>query len=357
MCSETRGPARRALPLACFALLAPLALACGKQGDPRPRPRPVPQPANDLALRLRGGELLVEASYPRATVAGLPLEGLAAATLYEVATPAGSDGQPPELREPEYAALARPVVELSGAALDEAIVGDTLRLRHALPPAALEGKEARIYALRTTERRGLASPWSNRVALVPRAAPPAPGGLAVTPEKEGVALAWSAAPEAQGYVVLRREATERDWGAPLATLPATALAFFDRSARYGTRYVYTVLALAQSAPPIESAPQSAREVDYRDLFPPQPPTELRALAVAGDVRLVWEASPDADLAGYRVERSVGGGGWTILGGLVSGTDAVDRTAPTAGVVRYRLAAVDRAGNASRPIEPVEIVLP
>ena len=70
MCSDRR---RRALSLASFAALAALLVACGKQGDPAPRPRAIPQAANDLVLRQRGGELLFEASYPKTTVAGLPI--------------------------------------------------------------------------------------------------------------------------------------------------------------------------------------------------------------------------------------------------------------------------------------------
>ena len=82
MCSERRlRPVTRAARFAA-ALLA--FVACGKQGDPQPRPRAVPQAANDLVVRQRGAQLLFEVGYPKATVAGLPLQGLTSATLYEV---------------------------------------------------------------------------------------------------------------------------------------------------------------------------------------------------------------------------------------------------------------------------------
>ena len=64
--------------LALFAVLTrallPLA-ACGKKGDPMPAPRTIPQAANDLKVRQRGLEVVAEFGYPKATVAGLPLDG------------------------------------------------------------------------------------------------------------------------------------------------------------------------------------------------------------------------------------------------------------------------------------------
>jgi hypothetical protein len=212
--------------------------------------------------------------------------------------------------------------------------------------------------VRTKEIRGLASPWSNVVGIVPRVTPPPPGALAVTPKKQGVELTWTEAAGAFGYSVLRRDATDPSWGAPLATLPATAVDFVDRGALYGSRYVYTVVSLAQLTPPIEGAPQSAREVDYRDVFPPEPPTELRALLLGNQVRLVWEASPDADLRGYRVQRAVAGGEFTsVVGGYATGSDLTDPSPPPHSVLRYRLIAVDQAGNSAPPTEPVELTVP
>lgn len=212
--------------------------------------------------------------------------------------------------------------------------------------------------MRTKERGGLSSPWSNAIGLVPRTTPKPPGAIVVKPQKNGVELSWTAAEGAVGYAVLRREATDPNWGAPLATLPSNATSFVDRGALYGTRYVFTVLSLAQLEPPIESAPQSASEIDYRDLFAPAPPTELRALFVAGQVRLVWEASQDADLRGYRVERSVAGGPFaTALASLATGGDATDPNPPARTTLRYRLVAIDQVGNPSPPTEPVELSVP
>lgn len=428
MCSDRRlRVLSNALRLALPLIVVLLALsACGKRGDPQPRPRAVPQKANDLVVRQRGLELQFEVGYPKATVAGLPLDGLASVTLFEAIVPALVDGKAPTLGDTELGGLARPVLELTGPALDEAVAGDRLRFRLELPETALAPplpaappqtapsaapttpaaaatttapapvtpelpasvppapavplpiatapaaatapatagattappEQARLYAVRTKELGGLSSPWSNVVGLVPRVTPPPPGSLVVKPQKEGVELTWSEATGAVGYAVLRRDATDPRWAGPLMLVPGGVLTFLDRGAAYGSRYIYTVLSMAQLEPPIESAPQSAREVDFRDVFPPAPPTDLRALLMGNQVRLVWEASPDADLSGYRVERSVNGGPFgTALAGLVTGSDATDPNPPASSTLRYRLTAVDQTGNPSAPSEPVEVSVP
>ena len=89
----------RALPgallsAALVATLLPLA-ACGKKGDPMPAPRTIPQAATDLKVRQRGLEVVAEFGYPKATVAGLPLQGLDQVTLYALERPVAAPAPAP----------------------------------------------------------------------------------------------------------------------------------------------------------------------------------------------------------------------------------------------------------------------
>jgi fibronectin type 3 domain-containing protein/predicted small lipoprotein YifL len=346
--------------MAAALLALPLALAaCGKKGDPVPPARVVPQTVSDLALRQRGDRVLLEFTHPKTTAAGLPLAGLASVTLLELTRPVPPAGQPVTVLDAELAG-AVPVVELAGESLAAALVGDRVRVETALPSPAPEPPVARVYAVRTRAIEGELSGFSNRVALVPEPAPPAPEDLEVRAEKSGVALSWTApAGTVAGYAVYRRPADSADWGAPLAIVPAAATWFTDGTARYGARYVYTVLALARTEPPIESAPRAEREIDYRDRFPPEVPTGLRAVALPAAVRLLWEASPDIDLAGYQIERAVGAGEWAPVGkAAILGLEYSEAAPAASGeTVRYRVVAIDREGNVSAPSAEAEVRLP
>jgi hypothetical protein len=64
--------------------------------------------------------------------------------------------------------------------------------------------------------------------------------------------------------------------------------------------------------------------------------------------LTWNPSPEADLAGYKVYRSVGTGPLTLLNSVPKGTTTfVDDPIPNIdGDIGYALTAIDVAGNES-----------
>jgi hypothetical protein len=319
-------------------------------------------------------------------MAGLPLAGVESATVYQAPWPAPVAGEKVTITDADLEKGAKPAHVLEGAELAAAVAGGKLRFRLPLPegipaappaappaalattPAATPGAPASaapatapvaakawIYAVRTKAKGGELSPFSNAVLLVPQPVPPTPTELTVTAKKEGVALHWTApAGSIAGIVVLRREASTPDWGDSLAVLPGGASDHLDRTAAFGTRYVYTVISRSAAIPPVESAPTSEREVDYRDVFAPVAPTALRAVGIAGEVRLVWEASPDSDVAGYLIERADGAGDFVRLTSKpVDAVEFSDRSAPVATALRYRAIAVDREGNTSEPSEIAE----
>jgi predicted small lipoprotein YifL len=350
---------RRPRSLVALALLAALPLAaCGKKGDPMPPPRAVPAAVKDLALVQRGDQVLLDFGHPQATVAGLTLPALESVTLYELDKPAPAAGQALAVA-PQELAGAKSVVELTGADLAAAITGDRIRLAWKLPQPLPEPAVARAFAVKTKALHGAASDFSNVASLVPKPAPTAPAELEVEARKDGVEVTWSAAADATaGYAILRRDAQSAQWGPALAHADKDATSWLDRSARYGQRYVYTVLSLAARDPDVESAQRSESEVDYVDRFAPAAPAAPRALALPGEVHLIWEASPDADVVGYRLERASAQGDFAPVGpATISGLEFVDSGLAPESLWRYRVLAVDNAGNASPPSPPVEVQVP
>ncbi|WP_460787086.1 malectin domain-containing carbohydrate-binding protein [Microbacterium insulae] len=94
---------------------------------------------------------------------------------------------------------------------------------------------------------------------------------------------------------------------------------------------------------------NALPVASSDTTAPAAPAAPTGTADATGVNLSWTASTDADLIGYRVERSAASTGpWTNVSGtgLVSGTTFRDTTAGPAATTHYRVVAVDASGNAT-----------
>ncbi|WP_144268104.1 PA14 domain-containing protein [Demequina sp. NBRC 110055] len=86
-----------------------------------------------------------------------------------------------------------------------------------------------------------------------------------------------------------------------------------------------------------------------DATAPAAPAAPTGEADSSGVDLTWAASADADLMGYRVERSAfAAGPWTSASGtsVVTGTTFRDTGAPSAAATFYRIVALDATGNAT-----------
>jgi len=141
--------------------------------------------------------------------------------------------------------------------------------------------------------------------------------------------------------------------------PGAALAFRDQEPANGVPYRYWLTAVDVAGR--ESAPSPPVTARARDLTPPAAPTELAVRNGDGAVTVTWRLSPEADVAGYHIERSTG---------LSRPYTRLDRALiPAAGPIWtdsvaggrqyfYRVLAVDSTGNASAPsnsiaAEPVD----
>ncbi len=136
----------------------------------------------------------------------------------------------------------------------------------------------------------------------------------------------------------------------------------DPGAAVGETYVYRVqrvrtVAVGGHTVAVRGPMSEPVEVRMRDVFPPGAPTGLAGIPACVEgklgVDLSWEANGESDLAGYFVYRAEGldGAAWTKR------MERPERPleAPAfrdpdvgGGGVRYRVTAVDRAGNESAP---------
>jgi hypothetical protein len=95
----------------------------------------------------------------------------------------------------------------------------------------------------------------------------------------------------------------------LTPAPTATTSFRDDRFEVGVERCYAVSTVATTgAVSIESPMSKPTCVEAVDTFPPSAPTKLEAVASEGAISLIWEASPEPDVAGYLVLRGEAGSG-------------------------------------------------
>ncbi len=357
-------------------MVATLALtyACGKRGDPLPPLRRTPPGVSGLRIAQDGYQLEISCTAPRASVDGVPLTVLSVEILR-----ADGEGELDKVGQ-------RKVLE--------AAPGGVVREFVPLPDP---GTTVRVAARVLT--KGGASTRTPPVSFTVQPPPSSPTNLRATLGAEGVSLAWegerpppvprptpspaaeklaraspspaaSPAPPASpspppgpppfpgGFWVYRRSGAEASYGRPLSSAPTEARAFDDKTVAIGAEVCYVVRAVASVDPLVESASSNQDCVTVRDVTPPATPTGLGVLAREGTLEVSWSPAGDRDLVLYRLYRATPGGGFERLTEVVPGeTTYVDKDVRPGLDYRYRLTAVDGAGNESPPSPPAAGRLP
>ncbi len=346
---------RWTLGLLLLAVAGASFAGCGKEGPPLPPLRSVPYRTSDLVVRQQGQVLLLELTYPNTTMSGMPLGGIDGVELLELVKLATPDHQLPAVDPREFELGARSLLSLRGAELNATITGDRIQIRLPLTDPLPENT-AQFFAVRTT-KGDEASELSNRVGLIPIKAPEPPRNLEARPTAKGIELRWENEVDTAGFDVFRRDAQNRGYGEPLGRASGKERKWLDASARFGSRYIYTVRAVVQAEPLIHSAEAGEREIDFQDRFPPPLPTNFVVLPERGAVRLRWDPSPADDVAGYLLSRRDPGQDFRSLTDQpVAGIEFVDRGLVTGLTYSYRIKVVDRMGNQSDWSSPLTTTL-
>ena len=118
-------------------------------------------------------------------------------------------------------------------------------------------------------------------------------------------------------------------------------AYADGRTTDGASYYYTVAAINSWG--LESPKSSVLRVPSQDITPPEPPSGLSVEVgdrSSGNAQLSWDASPSADLSGYRVYRQGEEGPRSPVTALLFAPAFEDRTLPQEGVFSYSVTAID-----------------
>lgn len=334
---------------ATVVLTASLAVACGKSGRPLPPEPRGPRAPEGVAARQIGERAVVHVTVPRAR-GDRPSQQPVEVELVRVTYPPGFD--PP----PDAEAFRRRGETVGSAFGDPLETGARVSIRDDDLAARQGGAPGSLmrYAVRVLDRRGRPSPLvvATDLRLLPDVPPPT--GLRGEPTADGIRLRWSG----EGtFRVYRREPGAAWPELPVhAVKPLEVAEYLDGEVVTGATYEYTVRAvLAPGTPYRESLGADPVTIVAEDRFPPEAPTGLTAVQEGPAVRLFWNPSPERDLAGYRVERSVDGGEWLQIGpDPVEQPSLLDTDVRPGQVVAYRVRALDRSsppnvGEASPPV--------
>ena len=292
---------------------------------------------------------------------------------------------------------------------------ESVTLEDALPAALASGPPRLLAYQVTLENSGGKSAAASAVAYAVAGQAPAPvAAFTAAPRRDGIVLHWlPATPEQHadqsvgenaphGGITSVRFAGLRTAGRPPtapkpSVMPGAAAtpaeqddppqqtlqvpegsatdrppAALDATARTGRSYRYSAQRLARytlagHALEMASTPSAPVLVDYRDVFPPPPPTGLvSAVDTPGRaIDLTWTPDQDPHLSGYVVyRRAVGRSGsdgmpqrLTPPGKPVTVTAWRDTTAVAGQRYAYSVSAVDPSGNESPRSTEVEDTLP
>jgi hypothetical protein len=219
----------------------------------------------------------------------------------------------------------------------------------------------------TSGRRG---PFSRRASVPLSPAPPAPSQAVITYDETGVTMIWKAAAQPTAASAPSADVLESkpiacgtppvgfhvyELGADGLETRLTQKAvvepqYIDRRVDWGAERCYTVRTVHTiDTLAVESEPAAPTCVALADTFPPQPPKGLVAIASEGAISLIWDASPEADLAGYLVLRAPAAARTfaAVTPEPVQDTTFNDKVEAGTPFV-YAIQAVDKAGNRSNP---------
>jgi predicted small lipoprotein YifL len=317
---------------------------CGYSGPNRPPSLHIPVDVTDFSAHQNGAEIAYNFTLPELTT-----DGATIGDFESIQISIGPDLQPFDFgtwiaQSKEYRVPDPQIIAGTNGKVD------LRRIEASLPSANWTGKNVAI-AVRTAQRPGRLSGWSNIVHIKIVDAPETPQiQVASDPKGVKVTIAGDAKPHIS-FRILRQSADT-----PQATDVGTTDTneFVDTSAEYGKPYQYTAVAFNnEQGASAESKPSAAVSITAIDKFPPATPTNVNALPSGKTVEISWERNTETDIKGYYVYRSVDGGAFTRQGELLTLPAYSDKDVQPGRKYAYAVSAVDQRDLESERSKPVD----
>jgi hypothetical protein len=327
---------------------------CAKISEPVPPRVLVSKPATDLNARQSADRILLTVSMPTENTDGSSTLTLGEVEIFRLAGDRRSAGPlPPDT----YLVQAERVQAIPAETLGRYLKDGKLNFMEGSEPAPDSFyRQGFLFAVRFVNRKNQTAGLSNQAFIAPVPIPAAPSDISATLSRETIRLEWK--PPAQnldgstparigGYNVYRSDGPKTIPASPLNEVPLSQSEYVDRNFQFDRTYSYSVTVVgSRENPYAESLPSAPLEVAAKDVFPPGMPKNLNFVVDKGVVTLLWSASDDTDIAGYRVYRTEEGSIERILlqEPLVTTLSYRDDTARPGKKYQYGVAAVDTHKN-------------
>jgi hypothetical protein len=329
--------------LAAFLGAAASLAGCGYIGDPLPPSLNIPIAIEDFHGVQRGDRVLLAFTPSIRATDGLLLRSLGGVDLRAAPVPRENGPVDPGTWE----AAAKPIIVADA---------EVKLMEVSVPVGAWVGQDV-AFGVRTISPQGKPSAWSPLLRFRIVQPLPAPAGLTGVPRPHGALLEWQPGPVTAetGWRIFRKAGDTEEFAlAGKAAKPE----WTETGLQYGQRYTYLVQAFAPGGS-VEAEGEMSQPASFllQDTFPPATPAGITIIAGVKSVELAWERNVEDDLQGYQVYRALGEGPFEKLGVLTSAPSISDAAVESGKKYRYRVSALDTAGNESKSSDPVDIVAP
>ena len=373
---------KKAFPLLFLASIVLPSLFCGKKGPIYPPLVKIPKAIEVLQAFQRGNNIILNWNNPSAYTDGSPLEEISRVEIWlnvmskeaaekpQTGTKAEEkEGEAASSAEEEFREIAKVLVEISKEnfaqyqkpAKDITLQGNFL-YSHPLVSEDLKDKTF-TFALKIRDERKKESDFSALLSVKPKALPLPPANIKTAVMEDRIDIEWSppdknidgsSPAEIMGYRVFRK--SEEEGPRLLSADIVRVTQFTDKDFQFGVSYEYVIrTTVNDSAPFLESEDSDPAVIAPQDVFPPQAPKGLVAIAGEGFVSLTWDASRDPDLDGYKVWRKKEQAEkFVAITELIRGNVHNDTGIEKNERYDYAITAVDKSGNESKKSKSITI---
>ena len=350
-------------------------VGCANRGNPRPPSLHLPALATEVKAARVSNRVELTWMTSDKTSDGLLLHSFITAVICR------------EVAAPHPSGRAGPCVQLSRLT----VVPGLSHAADTLPPELLADPPRRlVYRVELLNGKNRSAGMSSPAFAASGMAPPDPGPIHVSARRGGAVIEWAAS-SSMAAVELTRVCTstgqlaagkKTNAGLPGAKAESSNAStvlraapgsgsdpggMLDASAVLHNTYVYVaqrVRSVQVDGQTLElrSATSPSATFEFHDTFPPAAPSGLESIASlpvsgAASIDLSWDASSEPDILGYNAYRSEGSD-FTLLNQTpVASPSFRDLTAQLGHSYRYRVTAVDHAGNESPASVEIKDSLP